>query len=145
MVLSYGGRPLVSLASAPLVIPEGAFITSDSPHPGVRYTIDVGPGDAGMRVSLRRRLPDGRFADVLGVLESWQDDLVAVRRQDGRLVELTAVDVVAAKRIPPPPVRRRRDLPGPAAVPPVGGEPVGGEPVGGEPADAPAPRPPEMP
>lgn len=74
---------------------------------GVRYTVDVGPGDAGVRVSLRRRLPEGGFGDVLGELLGWVDGLVTVQRKDGTVVEVAAADVVAAKRIPPAPQRRR--------------------------------------
>ena len=73
--------------------------------PGVRYVRDVGPGDAGMRISLRRTLPSGGFGDVLGELLSW-DSVVRVRRRDGDVVEVDAATVVAAKRIPPPPARR---------------------------------------
>ncbi len=73
----------------------------------MRYTIDVGPGDSGVRISLRRLLAEGGYGDVLGVLLSWADGLVRVQRRDGSVVEVAAADVVAAKRIPPPPERRR--------------------------------------
>ena len=73
----------------------------------MRYTVDVGPGDSGVRVSLRRALPDGGYGDVLGDLLSWADGLVRVRRRDGSVVEVAEHDVVAAKRVPPPPERRR--------------------------------------
>ncbi len=73
----------------------------------MRYTRDVGPGDVGARVSLRRRLPDGGLGDVLGVLERWQDGVLRLRRRDDTTVEVREPDVVAVKRIPPPPVRRR--------------------------------------
>ncbi|MCW2600474.1 MAG: hypothetical protein JWM02_2303 [Frankiales bacterium] len=75
--------------------------------PGVRFTRDVGPGDAGMRVSLRRTLPEGGYGDVLGDLLSWADGVVRIRRRDGSVVETREGEVVAAKRIPPPPERRR--------------------------------------
>ena len=68
--------------------------------------MQVGPGDSGMRISLRRRYPDGMYGDILGVLESWADDVVRVRRASGELVEIPAGDVIATKRIPPPPARR---------------------------------------
>lgn len=73
----------------------------------MRYTVDVGPADVGARVVLRRALPDGRATDVLGVVERWDDGTVAVRRRDGVLVEVPEDALLAAKRIPPPPVRRR--------------------------------------
>ena len=70
------------------------------------FTINVGPGDSGVRISLRRTLPSGGFGDVLGDLLSW-DTVVRVQRRDGVVVEIPASDVVAAKKIPPPPERRR--------------------------------------
>jgi hypothetical protein len=73
---------------------------------GVRYVIDVGPGDSGVRISLRRRLSEGGYGDVLGVLLSWGDGLVRVEKRDGSVVEIPEADVVAAKRVPPPPARR---------------------------------------
>jgi hypothetical protein len=74
---------------------------------GVRYTRDVGPGDVGVRVSLRRRLPEGGHGDVLGVVLAWDDTSVSVRKKDGAVVVVPSSDVVAAKRVPPPPERRR--------------------------------------
>ncbi len=77
-----------------------------APPPGVRYIVEVGPGDSGVRISLRRRLPEGGYADVLGELLSWADGVVQVRRRDGSVVEVPAPLVVAAKLVPPAPVRR---------------------------------------
>jgi len=75
---------------------------------GVRFTIDVGPGDSGVRIALRRRLAEGGYGDVLGTLLSWADDSVRVERRDGTVIDVAVADVVAAKRIPPPPTRRRQ-------------------------------------
>jgi hypothetical protein len=69
--------------------------------------IDVRPGDSGMRISLRRKLPEGGYGDVLGNLLSWADGVVRVERRNGEVVAVAEADVVAAKRIPPPPARRR--------------------------------------
>lgn len=72
-----------------------------------RLVVRVSAADVGRRVSLRRRLPDGTFTDVVGTLESWTPDgEVSVRRRDGSLVTLRAADLVAGKRVPPPPARR---------------------------------------
>lgn len=71
----------------------------------MRYSRDVGPGDSGVRVSLRRELPEGGLGDVLGDLLSW-DETVRVRRRDGEVVEIPASTVIAAKRVPPAPERR---------------------------------------
>jgi hypothetical protein len=73
----------------------------------MRYVVDVGPGDSGVRVSLRRRLAGGGLGDVLGELLSWADGVVRVRSRDDVVHEVAEVDVVAAKRVPPAPVRRR--------------------------------------
>jgi hypothetical protein len=70
----------------------------------VRYTRDVGPGDSGVRVSLRRALPEGGYGDVLGQLISWTD-IVRIETRHG-LVEVPAETVVAAKKVPPAPERR---------------------------------------
>lgn len=69
--------------------------------------IEVGPGDHSVRVSMRRRLPEGGYGDVLGELLSWDETVVRVRKRDGTVVETAPADVVAAKRVPPPPERRR--------------------------------------
>ncbi len=68
--------------------------------------MDAGPGDAGMRVSLRRRTSDGQLTDVLGVLEQWADGVVLVRDRHDAVHTVAAEDVVAVRRIPPPPPRR---------------------------------------
>ena len=72
----------------------------------MRWAREVGPGDSGMRISLRRRYPDGMYGDILGYLVSWADDVVTVRRENGEVVVMAADDVVATRRIPPPPARR---------------------------------------
>ena len=82
-----------------------ADVSADEPV-GVRYAREVGPGDAGMRISLRRRYPGGQLGDVLGVLESWVDGIVTVVRASGERVVLAETDVVATRRVPPPPARR---------------------------------------
>lgn len=73
----------------------------------MRYVLDVGPGDSGVRVTLRRRLAEGGMGDVLGELLSWTDGVVRVRSRDDVVHVVDEADVVAAKRIPPPPARRR--------------------------------------
>ena len=72
----------------------------------MRYAQEVGPGDAGVRISMRRRYPDGQLGDVLGVLESWVDGVVTVVRASGERVVVPEADGVATRRIPPPPARR---------------------------------------
>ena len=71
----------------------------------MRYERSLGPADVGARVMVRRRLPDGQYGDLLGELLSWGDTVV-VRDRHGALHEVAEPDVVAGKRIPPPPARR---------------------------------------
>ncbi|ASU82674.1 hypothetical protein CDO52_07625 [Nocardiopsis gilva YIM 90087] len=74
-----------------------------------RFTTEVTPDDLGRRATLRIQLPDGRFRDIVGVLESWQNRVIKVRRRDGSVIEVIADDVVGSKIIPqkPPPRRGR--------------------------------------
>ncbi|GAA2723178.1 hypothetical protein [Actinocorallia aurantiaca] len=72
-----------------------------------RLVVTVSPADMGRRVSLRRRLQTGEYSDVVGVLESWADGILTVRRRDGEIVEIPEGIVVAGKVVPPAPPRRR--------------------------------------
>lgn len=71
-----------------------------------RLTFTVTAADVGRRVSLRRRLPDGRYTDVVGVLEAWADGVLTVRRRDGSLAALPEDSLVAGKVVPSAPRRR---------------------------------------
>ncbi|WP_242885417.1 putative acetyltransferase [Actinomadura litoris] len=73
-----------------------------------RLVVSISGADVGQRVSLRRRLPTGEYSDVVGVLESWADGLLTVRRRTGELVEVPESTVVAGKVVPPQPPPRRR-------------------------------------
>ncbi|WP_420157841.1 hypothetical protein [Nocardiopsis sp. CNT-189] len=66
------------------------------------------PDDLGRRATLRLRLPDGRFRDIVGVLEWWRGGAIGVRRRNGELVEVAAADVVAGRLVPQHPPERRR-------------------------------------
>ncbi|MGI5120316.1 hypothetical protein ACQEU5_12375 [Marinactinospora thermotolerans] len=72
-----------------------------------RLSDSVTPQDIGRRVTVRIQLPDGRFRDIVGMLEAWEDGLITVRRHDDTVTEVTADDVVASRVIPPSPPRRR--------------------------------------
>ncbi|MBA3279783.1 MAG: hypothetical protein H0U22_13955 [Geodermatophilaceae bacterium] len=74
----------------------------------------ISPDDVGRRVVVRRRLPGQTgptggqaYTDVLGIVEHCDAITVSIRRSDDTLTEMLIVDVARAKRIPPPPVRRR--------------------------------------
>ena len=59
----------------------------------------------GARVVVRYRLPDGRATDALGILLSADADELVVDGKRG--TETIAVaDIIAAKEVPPAPVRR---------------------------------------
>ncbi|CAM3934361.1 hypothetical protein GCM10009799_40280 [Nocardiopsis rhodophaea] len=72
-----------------------------------RFTTEVTPDDLGRRATLRIQLPDGRFRDIVGVLEAWQNGVIMVRRRDGSVIEVIADDVVGSRIIPQQPPRRR--------------------------------------
>nr|WP_106399410.1 hypothetical protein [Actinocorallia populi] len=72
-----------------------------------RLAVTVSPADTGQRVSLRRRLQTGEYSDVVGVLESWADGVLKVRRRDGELVDVPEGIIAAGKVVPPAPPRRR--------------------------------------
>ena len=68
----------------------------------------------GHRVVVRRVLRDETgpsggpaMTDVLGMCESWEDDVVTIRREDGSSVEIAVADIVSGKPVPPRPQRRR--------------------------------------
>ena len=67
--------------------------------------LSVSAHDVGARVVVRHRLAGGGSADLLGELVRW-DDQVAVRDRSGVVHTVARADVVAAKRVPPPPARR---------------------------------------
>lgn len=77
-----------------------------------RLVVSIGPADVGQRISLRRRLPTGEYSDVVGVLESWSNKTLTVRRRTGEVVDVPEDAMVAAKVVPPqPPPRRPRRSP----------------------------------
>ncbi len=67
----------------------------------------LGPELVGRRVVVRRRVPGGRFADLLGELVAWDSPpgLLRVRTRHGE-VDVAIADVVAGKPVPPAPARR---------------------------------------
>ncbi len=69
--------------------------------------------DVGSRVVARRVVPGERgptggpaFTDVIGILESWQDGELRVRRRDGSVESIPDELLVAGKVVPPAPRRR---------------------------------------
>jgi hypothetical protein len=82
-------------------------MSSDFP---ARLVVSITPADVGRRISLRRRLSTGGYSDVVGVLESWRDGTLMVRRRDGELVEVAEDTLAAGKVVPPPPAKADRPL-----------------------------------
>ena len=80
----------------------------DGPRMGGRLTVSITPADVGQRVTIRRRLPDGRLGDVVGMLEAWSDGVLRVRRRDDSVVEVAQATLVAAKIVPQAPPPRQR-------------------------------------
>ncbi|TDQ54764.1 hypothetical protein EV190_10180 [Actinorugispora endophytica] len=72
-----------------------------------RLAHSLAPRDIGRRATVRFRLPDGRFRDIVGVLESWRDGVLVLRRRDGSVAQVDEADVVASRIVPQQPPRRR--------------------------------------
>ena len=71
----------------------------------------MGAIPAGTRVTLRYRLPPGSshpMTDIIGELISSDEESVAVRARDGRVVQIARDRGVALKALGPRPIRTRR-------------------------------------
>ncbi|WP_174515060.1 GNAT family N-acetyltransferase [Streptacidiphilus albus] len=75
-----------------------------------RAEVHITPADLGRRVSVRRiaGISDERpvFSDVVGVLTSWDNGVLTVLDRAGEPVLIREDALVAAKAVPPAPVRR---------------------------------------
>ncbi|MFE9724485.1 GNAT family N-acetyltransferase [Streptomyces sp. NPDC005794] len=71
--------------------------------------------DVGKRVSVRRVVDapgeGAKFTDTVGVLTSWDDEVLSVTTRTGESIRIAESTLVAGKVVPPAPARRR----GPAA------------------------------
>src|SRR4051794_20359625 len=72
--------------------------------------MSITAADVGSRVSVRHTLPEGGMSDAVGVLTTWDDGVLRVRRKDGRVVEIAEDALVAGKLVPPAPVRKRTHI-----------------------------------
>jgi ribosomal protein S18 acetylase RimI-like enzyme len=81
-----------------------------------RLEVRITAADVGKRVSVRclRNARDsaGKFTDTVGVLTSWDDDVLVITRKDGERVRIEASSLVAGKVVPAAPARRK----GPSAT-----------------------------
>ncbi|GGO27953.1 hypothetical protein GCM10010116_56040 [Microbispora rosea subsp. aerata] len=71
-----------------------------TPRIKARLVVTITPADVGRRVTTRREVPGG-YRDAVGVLESWTDGVLAVRKRDGTLVEIPEDTLAAAKIVQP--------------------------------------------
>jgi hypothetical protein len=62
-----------------------------------RYANDVDCDAIGSRVSIRRRDPDGRPSDVVGLLEGCSERDFTVRDRRGRLITIERDRVIASR------------------------------------------------
>lgn len=76
-------------------------------RPSARLALRLTPTDVGRRVTVRSALPDDRYSDTIGTLESWSDGILTIRRRDDSVVQVREDSLVAGKVVPPPPQRRR--------------------------------------
>lgn len=67
--------------------------------------------DVGQRVSVRISLPGGGYTDIVGVVESWVDGVLTVRRRDDSTVEVAEGTIAASRVVPLVPPRRRGNRP----------------------------------
>ncbi|MBB5774654.1 putative acetyltransferase [Nonomuraea jabiensis] len=72
-----------------------------------RLIIAITSQDIGARITTRRRVPGG-FRDAVGILVSWENGLLKVRKRDGSVVEIPEETLVAAKVVPAAPPRPER-------------------------------------
>jgi hypothetical protein len=72
-----------------------------------RLVIALTTQNIGQRITTRRRVPGG-YRDAVGILESWENGVLKVRKRDGTLVEIFEETLVAAKVVPAAPPRPER-------------------------------------
>jgi hypothetical protein len=70
-------------------------------RPAALLAVRITPADAGRRVTVRHRIDGDLLTDVVGILRSWSDGILAVERRTGEVVAVPADDVVAAKVVAP--------------------------------------------
>ncbi|MFE4335052.1 GNAT family N-acetyltransferase [Streptomyces sp. NPDC056831] len=82
---------------------------------GGQLEVRITPADVGKRVSVRRTAEGGsqgpKFTDTVGVLTSWDSDVLSITTKSGDCVRIAESTLVAGKVVPAAPARRR----GPAA------------------------------
>ncbi|WP_043630661.1 putative acetyltransferase [Nonomuraea candida] len=72
-----------------------------------RLVIAITSQDIGSRITTRRRVTGG-FRDAVGILVSWADGVLEVRKRDGTVVTIPEETLVAARVVPAAPPRPGR-------------------------------------
>lgn len=76
-----------------------------------RLEVRITTADVGKRVSVRSLIEQGpsgeKFTDTVGVLTSWDNDVLRITRKSGENVRIAESALVAGKVIPSAPARRR--------------------------------------
>jgi len=67
-----------------------------------RSVDQIGKEHQGHRVTIRRKLPDGGYSDVVGIAEHVDDASVRVRTHKGEAVEINRSEIAAARVIEAP-------------------------------------------
>jgi N-acetylglutamate synthase len=65
-----------------------------------RFVVRITPDDVGKRVTIRSRLhdPGGPPAtETVGILRSWQDDILEIEQRDGSVVRIRRDDLQAGR------------------------------------------------
>jgi ribosome maturation factor RimP len=65
----------------------------------------LGPQHRGHRVTVRRKLAEGGYSDVIGVLEHIDISSVAVRTHKGEKVTIPRSEIAAARVVEAPPLK----------------------------------------
>jgi hypothetical protein len=67
-----------------------------------RSVDQLGPEHRGHRVTVRRKLAEGGYSDVVGVCETIDASSVTVRNKHGEAITIARAEIVAARVIAPP-------------------------------------------
>ena len=70
-----------------------------------RSVDEIKPEHRGHRVTIRRRLPDGGYSDVVGVAEHVDLSSVTVRTHRGEKVTIGRSEIAAARVVEAPPLK----------------------------------------
>ena len=67
-----------------------------------RLAVTITPDDVGRRVSVRVRYhgPDARAADVVGMLNAWEEGNLTITRRDGQQRVIAERDLLAGRVVP---------------------------------------------